>query len=138
MRRFSSEFLSPLPGLLDRCWFRTPPLKRWAIVECPWRDKPQSNGLNSALRLRRWLTAERLQKVVAQRGVEFESRTQIGGACVAVGSQFAAVGRSLRSLAVLACVVVEFVGRGLGTVRRRGPPTRDPQFNGRLKFRRGF
>ena len=33
--------LSSLPGLL--CWVRSvfPPLKRWAIVGCPWRDKTQ-------------------------------------------------------------------------------------------------
>ena len=34
--------LSSLPGLW--CWARSvfPPLKRWAIVGCPWRDEMQS------------------------------------------------------------------------------------------------
>ena len=37
MRR-PSAFLSSLTGL-DLNWANYPPLKRWAIVECPYRDK---------------------------------------------------------------------------------------------------
>ena len=58
--------------------------------------------------------AGRLKERVVSRGVKFESRAQVGGACVTVGRQFAAVGRSLRSLAVRPRGVVEFSGRGLG------------------------
>ncbi len=33
-----NKFLSPLPGLGPRGTL-VPPINRWAIVGCPWRDK---------------------------------------------------------------------------------------------------